>query len=145
MLQSNLTHWFDSIHMVYAQSSHASTSDYHASKSSDGKVQFSSVQFGSVWFFTLNLRIPNGTICSIQQFSWTLNGMWHLGSKSIQFMFEHSLNANVSWDPQQRWILPMPHPGFTFVTCSSSSVHTTLTLLHLPRSLHFFMYRRLSI
>jgi len=33
MLQSNLTHWFDSIHMVCAQSSHTSRSDYHASKS----------------------------------------------------------------------------------------------------------------
>ena len=44
-------------------------------------------KFGSVRFSTLNLRMPNQTIRSVQQFSGTLNGTWRSGSKSIQFAF----------------------------------------------------------
>ena len=62
------------------------------SGSSDGKAWFSSVQY-------LNLRMPNRTIRSVWQFSGTLNGTWRSGSKSVQFTFERSSNANVSWDP----------------------------------------------
>ena len=53
-------------------------------------------KFSSVRFSTLNLRTPNQTIRSIRQFSRTLNGTWRSGSKSVQFTFERSLNANVS-------------------------------------------------
>ena len=56
-------------------------------------------KFSSVRFSTLNLRTPNQTIRSVQQFSGTLNGTWHSGSKSVRFTFERSSNANVSWDP----------------------------------------------
>ena len=56
-------------------------------------------KFGSVRFSTLNLRTPNQTIHSVRQFSRTLNGTWRSGSKSVQFTFERSSNANVSWDP----------------------------------------------
>ena len=51
-------------------------------------------KFGSVRFNTLNLRTPNQTIRSVRQFSRTLNGMWHSGSKSVRFTFELRSNAN---------------------------------------------------
>ena len=56
-------------------------------------------KFSSVRFSTLNLRTPNQTIRSVQQFSGTLNGTWRSGSKRVRFTFELHSNANVSWDP----------------------------------------------
>ena len=78
---------------------------------------------GNIQFFTLHLWIVNVTIHSVQQFSWTLNWMWHSVQKAFGLcsntVWMH-LDASkswpsaptahpdmlVTWDPQKQWILP---------------------------------------